>query len=387
MLVAIGHSVNVDLDDALQEILAQCRETLGSRGPGLGILFTSRMDADFQAILDCIQAKWPEMALVGCTTDGEISDRYPCVEESLGLLLIHSERIKFATGWGLNLSDDPEGALRQAFTQASRQTAQEPALGVILCEGLKTFGVDMQRALDRVLDQRLPIFGAYAGDCFQFRSTFQFHGTRVLTDAAVVILGFGPIRFSMELGGGWSPIGASFPVSTYKGNVVWEIDGMTARDFFRKYLGPNSRGYAQFPLAVSVGDEDDFMLRDPIDVNEQDGSATFVGTFPDNARVRLTEFSRDSLLQAAEQTIDQALKTYPGCSPALALLCPCTSRRHILGSRAGLEHDRLRMAGANQPGPRFFGMYAYGEIGPLGKEGGTCLHNDTYAVLLLGDEP
>ncbi len=36
------------------------------------------------------------------------------------------------------------------------------------------------------------------------------------------------------------------------------------------------------------------------------------------------------------------------------------------------------------PGPRLFGMYAYGEIGPVGGTGRICFHNDTYAVLLLG---
>ncbi len=119
---------------------------------------------------------------------------------------------------------------------------------------------------------------------------------------------------------------------------------------------------------------------------ETDGSIAFVGTFPDNPRIRITEYSRDDLLQAAAQAAGQALAEYPGAAPELALLFSCASRRRILGSRAPREHAALLHPANGPPGPRLFGMYAYGEIGPVGGTGRTCFHNDTYAVLLLGDE-
>lgn len=391
MIVALGHSVNPFVDEAVQEILSQCSQTLHGRAPGLGILFTSRMDDDFQLILERILSHWPELLLVGCTTDGEISDRFPCVEESLALVLLQSDQISFAAGCGQGLSHDPEAAVGQAYEQAQESrpmNGNPPALAIFLGEGLKTFGVDLGAALNRVLG-KVPVFGGCAGDHFRHQSTYQFYNGRVLTDAVVLVLFYGAVQYCMQFHSGWTPTGASFPVTRASGNILWEIDGLSAVDFFKQHIGPNSQTYPQFSLAVSTEGESDenFVLRDPVQVNEQDGSIACVGTFPENARIRLTEFSPESLIAAAEYASQQALKLFPGSSPALALLCPCTSRRHILGSRAGLEHLRLLSRGKEEPGLRVFGMYAYAEIGPLGEFAKTSRHNDTYAALLLGDEP
>jgi hypothetical protein len=352
------------------------------------------MDVDHQPVLERILDHWPDIVLVGCTTDGEISEGYPCTDDSLALLLIHSENISFAAGVGENLSSAPETALRKGRDQARQGLPGEPELGIILCEGLKTFGVHLGQALRAVLGEMFPVFGACAGDHYQFQTTYQFHGSQVLTDAAVLVLLSGPVCFSMRLRSGWSPAGKIFQATGVTDNVVRYIDNLPAVDFFQKYVGPHAEGYAQFPLAVMTGDaEDDFVLRDPVSINEKDGSIVFVGTFPEAPRVRLTEFCREALLQGAERAIRETIadfsSAFPGVSPELALTFPCTSRRHILGTQAGKEHALLMQSHLpNFPwgkGLRLFGMYAYGEFGPTGTSGMTCFHNDTYAILLLGE--
>ena len=388
MIVAIGHSIHPLVPQAVEDVLARCREQLQGLAPHFGIVFTSRMDADFQAILERITDAWPGLRLVGCTTDGEISDVYPCTEESLNLLLIHSQGISFATGVGEGVSRDPEAALRMAHEQARRDLPGEPGLGIVLCEGLKTMGVHLGEALRSVLGQEFPVFGGCAGDHYRFQTTYQFHGHQVLTDAVVLVLLSGSMHFSMRLRSGWTPVGRTFTVTDVTDNIVRRIDNLPALEFFQKHVGPHSGGYPQFPLAVLTGDgEDDFVLRDPAFINETDGSIAFVGTFPKNPRIRLTEYSREDLLLAAEWASGQALSGYPGFFAGLALLFPCTSRRRILGSRAAEEHAPLLHPADGRPAHRLFGMYAYGEIGPVGGTGRTCFHNDTYAVLLLGEEP
>ncbi|SDB34381.1 Uncharacterized conserved protein, contains FIST_N domain [Desulfonatronum thiosulfatophilum] len=392
MITAIGHSNNPVAAGAVEEVLAQCRDILRDRSPSLGILFTSNMDINFQAVLDRILNAWPDLPLVGCTTDGEISDILLCAEDSLCLLLIHTEKVSFSIGLGENLSRDPEAAVNAAWTEAARKIKKKvghnnftPRLGLVLAEGLKTFGVSVDQALRRVIGENFPLFGGMAGDGYQFRRTFQFFNDRVATDALILVLISGPVRFSMGLFSGLRPIGKTYAITKHKDNIVWEIDGMPAAIFMEQFLGQrNYQELPQFPLAV-LTEDGDFFLRAPVFINKDD-SITFVGTFPENPRIRLTEFDREAFIQAAHQTTRECLEHFPGSSPNLALLMPCTSRRHILGSRAMEEHAVLLQHRDRHPKMRMFGMYAYGELGPLQGTNTTFFHNDTFALLLLKED-
>ncbi len=384
MLLSLGHSNNPVTDLAVEDIISQCGSSLAGVAPSFGIVFTSRMDADFQIILNRIMRQWPDIQLTGCTTDGEISDVFPCTEDSISLLLIHSHKISFSTGLGENFSRDPRGAVRQALSLAEKNLRGDPVLALVLADGLETFSISLDKVICQVLGHDLPVFGALAGDHYQFRRTFQFCGNKAVSDGFVLILLSGPLSWSMNLCTGWKPIGRTFKVGRYKNNVVWEIDNMPAADFLEKYLGRNQAEYSQFPLAV-LSDEDGFVLRDPVFVNQTDGSVSFVGTFPDNPMVRLTEFSRDNLLQASDKALTLSLAGYPGDNPDLALVFSCTSRRHILGTAAAGEHQVIINQRKNYPATRIFGMYAYGELGPVKESGRTRFHNDTYAVLLMGE--
>ncbi|MFN2343533.1 MAG: FIST signal transduction protein [Desulfonatronovibrio sp.] len=385
MITAVGHSENPLASRALEEVLRQGEDSLQGRNPDLGIFFTSLMDLDFDTVLSQILEKWPGMQLVGCTTDGEISHTQPSIECSMALLLIESDKVKFSVGLGENLSGNPQAAVNQALDQAGYALDDDCKLAVVLADGIETFSTHMGQALRTGLGDNFPIFGGCSGDNMQLVKTYQFFNNKVVSDSVVLILVSGPVRFSMSQKSGWKPIGKLFNIGRYKDNVVWEIDGMKAVDFYRKYLGENFSAYHQFPLAVEATNPG-FFLRDPIDMNSEDGSISFIGTFPENARVQLTEFSTDSLIEAASEATEDALMTYPGKSADLALLFPCASRRHVLGIKAVEDHRKLIEHRKINSSMSIFGMYAYGEFAPVKSTGKTYFHNDTYTVLLLGEE-
>ncbi len=387
MQTAIGHSENPHATQALEEIIGQCRLELGGCTPAFGIFFTSRMEMDFSSALGRIQDEWPDMQIVGCTTDGEISDCLPCTVDSLGLMVVYSERLRFSIGMGEGLSREPERAVRQALAEAAQGANGQPQLGIAFCDALETTGVDFQDLLNTVIGLDFPLFGGKAGDNYRLVKTFQFCGRRVASDAFVVALVSGPVSFTSGFGTGHTMLGRPFSVTGSKGNVLYEVEGMPALDFFEKYLGRNTKEYQQFPLAVLLGDSDtdDFILRDLMYVNHDEKSLLFCNTFPRNPRIRLTQFTNSGLIAAAAHTTSEALSRYEGNCPDLALLCPCTSRRHILGNQAREEHDKLLEFRAENPEMRIFGMYAYGEIGPLRTGREILFHDATYALLLLGE--
>ncbi len=386
MLTAIGHSENPHATQALEEIIGQCRLELGGCTPAFGIFFTSRMEMDFPSALERILDEWPDMQLVGCTTDGEISDCLPCALDSLNLMVIYSKRLRFSIGMGEGLSSDPERAVRQALDQAAQGATGQPQLGIVFSDGLGSVGVDFLDLLNNVIDLDFPLFGGTAGDNFRLLKTFQFCGPRAVSDAFVVTLVSGPVCFSSGFGFGHSMLGRTFSVTGFKGNILYEVEGMPALDFFEKYLGRNTQEYHQIPLAVLVGDNtDDFILRDLMFVNHEEKSMAFCGTFPRKPRIRLTEFSNSGLIAAATRTTSEVLLRYQEKCPDLALLCPCTSRRHILGTQAKEEHAELLQFRTENPEMRIFGMYAYGEIGSLSAGKEILFHDASYALLLLGE--
>ncbi|SMP39272.1 Uncharacterized conserved protein, contains FIST_N domain [Desulfonatronum zhilinae] len=386
MQTAIGHSENPHAPQALEEIIAQCRLELGGCTPSFGIFFTSRMEMNFPSALSRILDEWPDMQLVGCTTDGEISDCLPCTVDSLNLLVIHSEHLRFSIGLGEGVSSEPERAVRQALDQAAQGTNGKPGLGIVFSDGLGSTGVDFQELLNNVVDLDFPLFGGTAGDNFRLLKTFQFCGDKATSDALVVALVSGPVSFSCGFGFGHTMLGRTFSVTGCKGNILYEVEGLPALDFFEKYLGRNTQEYHQIPLAVLVDDDtDDFILRDLLFVNHEEKSLAFCGTFPRKPRIRLTDFTNSGLIAAAARTTSEVLLRYQEKCPDLALLCPCTSRRHLLGTQAKEEHAELLRFRTENPEMRIFGMYAYGEIGPLkaGKE--ILFHDASYALLLLGE--
>ena len=385
MISAVGHSANPIMSQAMDEIISQCDVSLGGQQPDLGFLFTSRMDQNFIPLLQGIMKKWPEVQLVGCTTDGEISDISPCIEDSVCLMLIKSERITFSVGIGYDLSVNPEKAVRSAAADIGPAKDGDFALGIVLAEGIKTFGVSIDNALRKVFGEKLPFIGGLSGDHMLFDKTILFSNDRIIEDSIIVVLASGKVDFSMTVGCGINPLGSKYPVDRSKDNIVWTIDGKPAVDFLKQHLGCNKDIVPQYPLAVYYSNDDFFVLRDPIEMCQEDGSVKFVGTFPENAWVRITEFDRQSLIQSSRFAIQRALESYPGTRPDLALVFPCTSRRHFIGTNAAEEHAPLLQFRKNNPGMRLCGMYAYGEIAPIEGSGMVKFHNDTYPVLLLGD--
>jgi hypothetical protein len=69
---AVGHSNDPDSQAAVSEVLEQIRLALAGIPPKVGILFTA-IDFDHALILHQIVEAFPEIDLIGGTTDGEMS--------------------------------------------------------------------------------------------------------------------------------------------------------------------------------------------------------------------------------------------------------------------------------------------------------------------------
>lgn len=377
-------SVSDDLDPivGIRRVVADCRDQLGDRPPHAGIFFTSCLDVDYAAMLVEIHKAFPGIELIGCTTDGEITPQQGFTEESSALIIFNSETIRFSASIAEQISGDTESAMRAGFDRALAKTKSEPAAAFVLPDGITTMPIALDEILESVTDNSFPVFGGSAGDGFRIIKTYQFLGTEVYTDAMPIMLLEGNLDIAVSVARGPLPYGDFYSVEKLEGNKVFSIDGVTALEFYERFLGQylEDREVSFFPLAVYVEGREDFVLRDPVEINRKDGSISFVGRFEEPCSVRLTQVTREETLQSANIGSEKMLSAFHDTLPELVLLFSCTSRRHVLGSRTKEEFSRLKKP--ENPIP-FFGFYCYGEIGPFSIEQPVKFHSDTCVFVAL----
>jgi hypothetical protein len=376
---AIGVSENfLDTREATSEVVDSCKKQMGDRRPQAGILFTSLMEVDFGDLLRRINREFPGVKLIGCTTDGEIVPGRGFIDDALVLILFASERVEFATSVATDLSTSATEAFYAAFNDCRAQLTSDPVFGITLPDGLSTVGISLDEAIQLAMGRTFPIFGGTAGDAFQFTGTYQFYNDSVFQDAAPLLLMGGDIVIESKICTGLVPIGPYYTIDSFKDNIAYTINGRKASEIYEKLLGEYAyeQQASQFPLAIFEDESPDFYLRDPLQVNKEDGSVTFIGNFPEKFRARFTVVHREDVLQSANDALSHILDENDDTE--FIFIFSCTSRRHFLGSKTRQELERLLNSSNDIP---FCGFYCYGEIGPTRVGRPTKFHNDTFIAV------
>ncbi|MBW4517646.1 MAG: FIST C-terminal domain-containing protein [Timaviella obliquedivisa GSE-PSE-MK23-08B] len=379
----VGHSNDPDSLIAITDVIHECSHSLAGMTPQAGILFTA-IDFDHKLILQEIQQTFPGIELIGGTTNGEISSVLEFQQDSLMLMLFASDTVEMRAGVGQNVSQNPIHAAQQAIAQARGNSTDQPKLCLTFPESLTSSGVVIVESLKQILGEDVPIVGGMTADDYTFDQTYQFFQDQVLSDAVPVLLFSGNLLVSHGVASGWTPISPKSHITKVQGNVVYEIDGQPALNFYQQYLGTErfAANYAIYALAV-FEEMDRFYMRAPNSYDLESGSVTFFADVPEQAIVQITDASRADILTASETSLQEAIAHYPGSKPTTALLVSCAARRRILGTLTSQEYQLVK---THLPsGLLCCGFYAYGEIAPLEQRGQTRLHNKTFVTLLLGD--
>ena len=380
--LAVGHSSDPDSLSAIAEVLAQIRSQLSGILPTAGILFAA-IDFEHEQILQCINETFPDIELIGGTTEGEMSSVLGFQQDSLTLMAFCSDTITISAGIGQAIAQNVVVAATSAVQQARTKHSSNIQLCLSLPESMTISNEVILESLENALGGGVPVFGGLTAGQHSSQRTYQFCKTEVCSNSVPVLLFSGPIKFSHGVANGWQPIGKAGRVTKAINNVVYEIDHQPALSFYHHYLGalpPTS----EYPLALLDAESDRCYMRAPSGLCDEDiGSITFFGSVPEQSVIQITEASRDDILAASQQSVQQALASYPGTYPAAALFFSCVGRRQLLGSRTKEEH-----AIAQQHLDRAIpscGFYTNGEISPLQDKGLSYIHNETFVTLLLGE--
>jgi len=388
--IAVACSEDLDTEDAIEEILGMCTDQLGDTIPDAGLVFCGT-DFDHQLVIDQIIGRYPELQLIGCTTDGEMSSCEGYTEDAITLTLICSDSIEFSAGFGKNAGAEPVQASTDAVKLAAANLKSAAKLALVLPDGLTTNAYQILDGFNDALGGDIPVVGGMSADRVvenkESWSTYQFYGNQVLSDAVPVLLFGGPLIYSLGVESGWSPIGKKSRVTRVESNVLYELDGKPAFELYTHYLGDvmrdNMSGLGSYPLAVYEEGLDKFYLRVARDADPATGTITFLGEIPDGANVQITQAIRDEVIDGVRQSVKSAMSKYPGKSPAMAMMFSCTGRKIALGTKTKEEFIKAQ-EGIDMPIP-MTGFYTFGEIGPVSGHTQARYHNTTFVTLLLGE--
>ena len=379
--VVVSHSNDPDSVEAVAEILEQCLESLAGETPQAGILFAA-CDFDHSLILKQIKQQFPQLELIGGTSSAEISSRLGFQQDSLTLMLFCSDEIEITAGIGYRAFQNPRVAVQQAIAQAQSKSGQQMSLCLSFIDGLHLgSSTKIVEAIETELNGKIPVFGGVTADDLKFEQTYQFYQREVCTDAIAMLIFSGKLLFSAGIGNGWHSLSKPKKVTKAEKNILYEIDGKPALEFYQYYLNDSSPSL-KYPLAVFEDHSDRFYLRVPNAYDARSNSIQFFADIAPGATVQIMETNAERILDSSQTSIANALKNYPGTEPAAAIFFSCATRSNILGTKAAAEYQAI--SSHLKSACPSIGFYTYGEIAPLQKNGAIFLHHETAISLILG---
>lgn len=335
----------------------------------------------FQQVRDA----YPEALIVGCSTAGEIRGT-EVHDDSLVATAVRFEH----TTVRLAQAQVEDMAHSAAAGEALAKALHQPGLAhvLVLSDGLNLNGTALARGLREHLPDPVAVTGGLAGDGATFQQTLVCANAPPAVGRVAAVGLYGDrLRVGYGSLGGWDSFGPERLVTRSRGNVLYELDGRSALELYRQYLGEHASGLPaaalRFPLALRGQGEGSTLVRTVLGIDEQAGSMTFAGDIPEGTYARLMKANFDRLIDGAAGAARAGLERLGHFSPELALLISCVGRRLVLKQRVEEELEGVREVLG--PGPVLTGFYSYGEICPHGAVTACELHNQTMTITAFSE--
>lgn len=356
-----------------------------AKAPQLILLFGSGSTLRNPALVEPLKSAYPRAHSLGCSTAGEICGTQ-VTDDSLVATAIHFEHTSIA-GCQIRFTE-----VRDSFHAGESLAKRLDPLGLVhilvLSDGLTVNGSDLVRGLKKYLPGWVTVTGGLAGDGDRFEETLTFWDSPPARDTVAVLGFYGPqLKVGYGSLGGWDPFGPERLITRSKGNVMFEMDGHSALELYKRYLGDHAVGLPAagllFPLSLRTKAGETGVVRTILSVNEQEQSMTFAGDVPEGSYARLMKANFDRLIDGAVGAARTSYQAAGSVSPQLAILISCVGRKLVLQQRIEEEVEGVReILGEDTI---LTGFYSYGEICPF-TPGENCeLHNQTMTITTFSE--
>ncbi|RPI01764.1 MAG: hypothetical protein EHM64_15210, partial [Ignavibacteriae bacterium] len=341
----------------------------------LVMIFGAGLQLKETSLLEHVKDSYPLAQLFGCSTSGEIFGTR-VMEESIVSTAVYFEQTQIKTVQvHLNQMEDSYKAgayLASALpvTLPSNSGHGEDTLVhvFVLSDGLKVNGSDLVRGMTSQLPQGTTVTGGLAGNDNDSLETLVIGDAGPQKEIITVMGWYGDkLRVGFSSLGGWDPFGPERLITNSKGNVLFELDGRSALELYKKYLGEHAKGLPAtgllFPLSIRTKSGDKGVVRTILSVDETDQSMTFAGDVPEGSYARFMKANFDRLIDGAAGAAKTSYHAIGPQAPQLAILISCVGRKLILKQRVEEEIEVIREVFGDQT--MLTGFYSNGEIAPF----------------------
>ncbi len=351
----------------------------------LALAFGSKETVSNTELFDEIRTFYPNAEIAICSTAGEILDN-KISEDTLNVTAIKFERTKIKTA-KVSIGQ-ADGSYDAGLELLQRLESDDLTYTLILSDGHIVNGSELTRALGDSLSNGSVVTGGLAGDGPHFTSTLV--GLNAPPgEGNIVGVGFygNQLKVGHAAKGGWDSFGPERVVTKSDKNVLYELDGQSALDLYKKYLGnlanelPGSA--LLFPLSIKNNGSTP-LVRTVLSIDEEKKSMTFAGDIPEGSIARMMRSNFERLIDGASSAADSVISDFGTFEPELALLISCAGRKFALKDRVEEEVETVREVLGDETA--ITGFYSYGEISPVVKSTKCELHNQTMTITTLSEE-
>lgn len=335
---------------------------------------------------DYFSENFPNATVIGCSTSGEIMD-VEVTDDSLVATAIQFEKARIKKACKVL---DRENSAYLAGEELAKDLLEDDLRHVfVLSDGLNINGSELVKGLHKVLPKNVAVTGGLSGDGEDFNETFVFWGKEPKANAIVAVGFYGSgLKVGFGSFGGWDPFGPERLVTKSEGNILYEVDGKSALDLYKKYLGEQAKGLPAtgllYPLALREEEGKRGKVRTVLAINEEQQSMTFAGDLPEGAYVRLMKANFDRLIDGAMGAAKISDEAIGSDSPELAILISCVGRKMVLKQRIEEEVESTREVFGTST--TLTGFYSYGEISPFNPGEPCALHNQTMTITTFSEK-
>lgn len=388
----VGWSRDPDAARAAAEAAGTALRASGGGPPALAIVYASVL-YDQPAIVRAVRQALPGATVVGASTQDlsrtgsvETSDRV------LGVAVIGGAPLGLRSAAVRDVSKSP--AASAAALAAALGPAPGPDSPPLLLWYDPLTGINVDALIAGLADAGYRrVVGGGAGQPWgPLHRTYQYLDDEVLS-GSVVALQLGPeVELVYELTHGTDTLGLELEVTDSEGNVLRTIGGRPALDVWREQLGLGEQTVldidttAAWALGVSLPAEIASHYEGPITrsvfgFRPRTREVVLQAPIPRGTWVQVCHRTPEAVFDRAIGMAERLKARLGGRTPLLALGFECAARaRPFLGEELSRrEITRMQdILGKDLP---WLGMYAWGEIAPVGAV--TCFHNYTFPLGLL----
>ncbi len=294
----------------------------------LALLFFSLDACDAENLNAAVSAAAPGLAVIGCSTSGEITPDGIAAGHLLAILLpachftVVSATIPRVATAGMDMIAGEVDRLKRRLAEATGARPGQARFALCLIDGMSFAEERVTAALNWALSD-IPLIGGSAGDDLRFERTRLISDGRVTDGGAVIVLASTVLPFQIFKTDNFIPTEAKLVVthSDPERRTVTELNANRAAHEYAAAVGKElgvlaQGGFASHPVVVKVGGE--YFCRGVRAIND-DGSLVFACAIDDGVVLTLAEAR--GMVETTRRKLDDLESRLSGIDMVLGFDC------------------------------------------------------------------